>query len=54
MNSDQVKNLVATLLQIASGTVIASGAFDGATWQIVSGAIVAVAVYGWTHWLHKS
>ena len=63
MNSDQVKSLVATLLKVAGGALIAHGAnadlvnsvaTSADLIQIISGAVIAGAAALWSHFTHAS
>jgi hypothetical protein len=49
MNSDQFLSLVRTILQIAGTVVVSHGVLgiDGASWEIISGAIIVVAPTIW-------
>ena len=54
MNADQIGGIVRAILTAVGGIVVAKGWTDGATFTLISGAIVTIAGALWSIYTNRS
>lgn len=49
MNNDQLTNLIQTVGKMAGAAAIAHGVGNASMWEAITGAVVAIASWYWSH-----
>ncbi len=53
MNTDQISGILRAIFAAVGGWLVSKGVVDAEIWAMVSGALVTLAVAGWSWYVHK-